>query len=121
MTREQRLEQALRCIAEYWNGKDNISAMHDACKVTRDTAWQALAEPKVPDAAPDSVRVRIAVAVSEDGWVGCSPCGEAYEHSEAMKAAVSDTAESDLVAQAFIEADLPRIPTVQAHAVEAKS
>jgi hypothetical protein len=67
----------------------------------------------------DSIRVRIAVAVSADGWVGCHPCGEAYDSSEAMRSAVVDTAESDLVAQAFIEADIPRTPTVQARTMEA--
>ena len=39
----ERLVEALRDIAEYWNGNSNISATTDACEYARDVSEAALA------------------------------------------------------------------------------
>lgn len=74
--------------------------------------------PKYP--APGTVRVRIAVVVSDQEYVGCCSCGDSYEDRDAMKDAYGKTVEGEIVAAAFIEADIPKLSTVQGRIVEAR-
>jgi hypothetical protein len=72
---------------------------------------------------PDTVRVRIAAIVDRHGYTGACGCDLRCGDGSAMEEAYERTkgGPEDFIAQAFIEADIPRIPTVQGRTVESES
>ncbi len=73
----------------------------------------------VPKESPsDCIRVRIAVAVDGDGLVHAIGIDRTTPEFQAVSEACYGTRN---VAQAVIEADIPKIPTVSGRVVEAKN
>lgn len=91
-----------------------------------DAMWRviAAAESTLPKAPPKNcVRVRIAVAVgyyskadpSQGLLVGACGIDECDDEGDAMETAADKVADSPggIIAQAFVEADIPRLPVVR--------
>lgn len=68
----------------------------------------------------DTVRVRIAVIADKSGHVGASGVYQGHGDEDAMSDAYEWTfgGPENFKAQAFVEADIPLIPTVKAQVVE---
>lgn len=78
---------------------------------------EATLNPPVPD---DHVRVRLAVAVDEEGRIGVHPIHEFDIDAESMTEALRNVSSDGPIAQAYVEVDLPLIVTVRGRDVEEK-
>jgi hypothetical protein len=62
----------------------------------------------VPEVPPNAIKVRIAVSVDADDFVGSCACGEAYDDNEAVSCADKECANgAPIIARAFVTAYIP--------------
>ena len=72
----------------------------------------------MPDSDP--IHIRLAVAVDQHGGIFAVAVTAYTSDAQAMLDAASDC-DGDPIARAFVEADVPRTPTVQGRVIESEA